>query len=272
MTKKVNIYVIHYSRLKDRYSFFLRIKQRNISFTFITEKDVLKNKSIRKLDNLTSIQIDKWLKAVHLGHVANILKSRTLAKYVLEILAAILRVEFHFFQKQGKMYQRFIKYRIFSTKLNQINMMHASALISSAKQSKYSIILEDDSIFQVKTFHRNIKNFVKFLEKNPNSIIFFTDPAATIHRTIEDLIHFKKKYIKVIPPMSKGAGAYILSGELAERLGDYIITSKIGLPIDLLLNYWVQENRINVYWERVPTVTEGSGEIYKSSLRKVTSH
>jgi GR25 family glycosyltransferase involved in LPS biosynthesis len=145
--------------------------------------------------------------------------------------------------------------------------MHALALSKAANGFDYSVILEDDSIFNVDDFYGNVKKTLRFLDGKENSVVFFSEPSAVIFRTIEDVFQFYKGFLRVVPPMSKGASAYMLKRDLALNLSDYILKSKLTLPIDLLINYWAQENKIRTYWKKTPYVTEGSGNIYSSSLR-----
>jgi hypothetical protein len=267
MYRKIKIYVIHYSKLKDRYNFFLKIDEKKIEFEFITEKDVSQKLRFRRKKIQNFKNLSKRIRAIHLGHTSNILRSRILANYFLIILTVILRMEVYFFQTHGKIYNRLVKSITFSAKLCQVNLMHAKALTSSAGKDGFTIILEDDSIFDPNEFYRNTKAAIKFLKKNTDSVIFLTNPTAPIKETIEDFLYSKNGFIQIIPPMSKGAGAYILGNQVAAKLGEFILMAKLDLPIDLLFNYWAQENQIKVYWEKVPTVTEGSGKIYESSLR-----
>jgi hypothetical protein len=98
-------------------------------------------------------------------------------------------------------------------------------------------------------------------------MIFFTQPSVILKTTLEDSFQFNKDFIRIHPPLAKGASAYILRQELAKDLANFIKTTSVKLPIDLLISYWAQKKNIKVYWQRNPVVREGSGNIYKSSLR-----
>jgi GR25 family glycosyltransferase involved in LPS biosynthesis len=107
----------------------------------------------------------------------------------------------------------------------------------------------------------------KFIASNKNIIVFISKPTAKAIWAFEDLIQFRKRFIRIKPPLSKGASGYILNRDLARKLSDYIKSTNINLPIDLLLTYWAHEMGVKIYWDRQPFISEGSGKNYKSSLR-----
>jgi GR25 family glycosyltransferase involved in LPS biosynthesis len=107
----------------------------------------------------------------------------------------------------------------------------------------------------------------KFIESNKDVVVFIAKPTAKVIWALEDLIQFRKRFIRIKPPLSKGASGYILNYDLARKLSDYIKVTNINLPIDLLLTYWAHEMGIKIYWVRRPFISEGSGKTYKSSLR-----
>jgi hypothetical protein len=265
--KKFIVHVIHYSKLTDRRKFFDKIREENIYFNLITEKDITPSYFTRSFIPLNSSETRKRLKAIHLGHASNIFKSRILGNFFIEVVSLFTWIEKLLFKSRRRLNQRLLSTVIYSDKIRQVNLMHALALSKAANGFDYSVILEDDSIFNVDDFYGNVKKTLRFLDGKENSVVFFSEPSAVIFRTIEDVFQFYKGFLRVVPPMSKGASAYMLKRDLALNLSDYILKSKLTLPIDLLINYWAQENKIRTYWKKTPYVTEGSGNIYSSSLR-----
>lgn len=267
MKDKINIYVIHYTKLTDRLKYFKKLTTSNLYITFVTENSIVSDIQGQDIINNEVNDIFKFVKAVHLGHMSNLIRSRILANLFLYALSIVISLEVRIFGEKKFLNSRLTGSKIFDHKLREINMMHSKALSTAASNNDICIILEDDSIFDSDTFKDNIDSLKKFMEINSNSIIFFTKPAAKISTVIEDLFQFRKDVIRIIPPMSKGAGAYMLNKELALDLSQYISSSDLALPIDLLISYWAQEKNIRTYWKKYPFVTEGSGYIYKSSLR-----
>jgi GR25 family glycosyltransferase involved in LPS biosynthesis len=145
--------------------------------------------------------------------------------------------------------------------------MHAEALSVSAGECDFCIILEDDSIINADVILSELKSIIEFLKLNKRSIVFFSETNVRIKKTIEDLVQKNKKFISVKPSISRGAGAYIVHRSIAINLCEYIKTKNIPLPIDMLITFWALENKILSYWVSKPFVIEGSGRVYKSSLR-----
>ena len=267
MIDLIKIYVVHYSKLKQRKTYFENKMIQNIEFNFITELN-LESKAKKKYSTkVDKINMKYILSAIHLGHLTNILKSRYISKFILIIIASLIYLEFRYLKNCNLLNSIFFRKNIFTKKIKEVNLMHAKALNKAARNSEHCIIFEDDSIFESDLLVYNIQRFKDFIGKDTSTVIFFTKPSTRLNNSLEEFFQFNPNYIRVVPPISRSAGAYILHRKLAIRLANFINSTSIELPIDLLMNYWFARNKIKVFWQRKPIITEGSGNVYKSSLR-----
>jgi hypothetical protein len=265
-SKEIKISVIHFTKLIDRAAYFNSRLISDVHFNFITEENLKARQS--KFEVIYNWEIRyRYLLAIHLGHLTNLLKSRHIALFCVAIINLILQIELKTGKKNLLLHRKFLGITNLSKQIHEINLMHAKGLAISSNNQNCTIIFEDDAVFETVNLRSNIYEVQKFIESNKDVVVFIAKPTAKVIWALEDLIQFRKRFIRIKPPLSKGASGYILNYDLARKLSDYIKVTNINLPIDLLLTYWAHEMGIKIYWVRRPFISEGSGKTYKSSLR-----
>jgi hypothetical protein len=265
-SKEIKISVIHFTKLVDRAEYFKSRLISGVHFDFITEENLITRQSNFEVIYNWAIRY-RYLKAIHLGHLSNLLKLRHMALFCVVIINLILQIELKIGKKHLFLHKKFLGIAHLSKKIHEVNLMHAKGLATTSNNQNFTIIFEDDAVFKTGNLRSNIYEVQKFIESNKNIVVFIAKPTAKVVWAFEDLIQFRKRFIRIIPPLSKGASAYILNNDLARKLSEYIKDTNINLPIDLLLTYWAHEMGVKIYWDRQAFISEGSGKNYKSSLR-----
>lgn len=264
--KEIRIAVIHFTKLIDRAEYFKSRLISDIHFNFITEENLNARQSTFEVIYNWEIRY-RYLMAIHLGHLTNLLKSRYIALFCVSIINLMLQIELKTGDKYLFLHRKFLGITNLSKQIHEINLMHAKGLAISSNNQNCTIIFEDDAVFETVNLRSNIYEVQKFIESNKDVVVFIAKPTVKVTWAFEDLIQFRKRFIRIKPPLSKGASGYILNYDLARKLSEYIKVTNINLPIDLLLTYWAHEMGIKIYWARRPFISEGSGKTYKSSLR-----
>ena len=91
-SKEIKISVIHFTKLIDRAEYFNSRLIRDVHFNFITEENLNARQS--KFEVIYNWEIRyRYLMAIHLGHLTNLLKSRHIALFCVAIINLMLQIE-----------------------------------------------------------------------------------------------------------------------------------------------------------------------------------
>ena len=222
------IYVIHYSKLRDRKERLeSQFKHLGIDVEYITEFDQ-EDLNDELIDSYYDSSKEAYDKKIHPTYGYRSTPHRILNKAEISCT---------------------LKHRLGIQKIAE-------------ECDDYGLIFEDDVVF-VENF---VDNFNDFLESTPDDwdAIFMGSCAGL--RVPSQLIKKNINSYKVDHPASKGGDSYLIKKELAKNIFETM--DKFVTISDWELSYQLKLHNANVYWWEPPLVAQGSElGIYKSTLR-----
>lgn len=261
----INIQVVHYSPLKDRYKYLSKLDLKH-SPNFVTEKDVqssnFKYTHTKKVFDLREIRY-----GFNLGVNSRALKYSRV-KSVLEgfrlILIGTMIPKFKYITTGSvPKFQRLPKSQL------ELSAMHLHAIQNGIKSKcEWILVLEDDAILTRK-FEPEI-NFIMESFNLKKMIFINLNSGAGMHRTSSDPIPNTQGIYRVSPISVRCATAYLINKKTAISLIELFHRYGIQdwLPIDVLLQISLQKIRAETYWQDPPLFSQGSEDgSYKSNLR-----
>jgi GR25 family glycosyltransferase involved in LPS biosynthesis len=160
------------------------------------------------------------------------------------------------------------KFRTLNDAEISCTIKHIVALNEASKiNDEYSLILEDDIICKDKIINLNIDKIVKNAPPDWDSIFLGSGCGIDfMNQKLKDCLIFNESYAKVKPPSTNCAEAYIIKKESAKKIYESIIPFQ--LVSDWELAYHFYKLNMNVYWYIPPIFEQGSKNgSYNSTLR-----
>lgn len=226
----MKVYVIHYTKLKDRKENILKVLSNfNGHITFIEDYDK------ENLDGNTFYLPD----------------------------------ETKFFDKIKDLWDpRVHKFRHLNLSEISCTIKHILALDKISKQEEeYGLVLEDDAIPVKDTFSEDLVHIVNTLPKNWNSVFLGAGCGVDfINQKLQKCLPINENIVKVGHPATNCAEAYLIKKDTARRIVNSIIPFQ--LVSDWELAYQFYSLNMNVYWAIPPLFYQGSKSgKYNSTLR-----
>lgn len=263
----MNIFVVHYSKLKERKNNLMRsFQDTDISLTWITESDfkIFKksDSSVKKIFGLS----DKVL-GMDLGvNSRSLIYSRRKARwqgYVLFLRSFISSRPNTL--TTGSLPER----KTLPNSWLELQDMHLTALFMGlAASSKWILVLEDDAV-PTKNAFEILEHIVKEVE--PKNVWINLNDGAGLKRTNSDQKPNELGLFRVRPPATRCATAYLVSSDLARGLLNLV--EEFGmpdwLPIDLAYQAAFRRLNCKTYWQEPVIFVQGSeGGQYQSNFHR----
>lgn len=251
----IQIYVVHYSLLRDRHSFLSeKLTEEHVVSTWITEKNFRNFKEDFYLSKKI-LGVSEKLIGMDLGINSRSL-SRTRRKARIEGLILLFR-------------SYLSKNNIYSTgslpskqrmKVSQIELqkMHLTALsIGIKEQQKWVLIFEDDAVPLDGAF----KKIHSIMDNLPavNTWISLSSGAGLQRTKSEKLIN-ELGIFRVKPPATRCSVAYLVSIDLAKKIIDSANEEGVPnwLPIDFYYQVLLRKFKSTAYWTDPAFFEQGS--------------
>jgi GR25 family glycosyltransferase involved in LPS biosynthesis len=137
----------------------------------------------------------------------------------------------------------------------------------SKSSQKHCLVLEDDVV----TIDDNFtETWNRYMESIPDDLeIAYLNEGCDLtvkNKLGLDIVDDKIWYDCYIKE-SRTCCAYIISSDFCTKIIDFIKSNPVVYAVDHELNFIQKKNDTNVYWTYPCIFREGSGDIYKSSLR-----
>lgn len=160
------------------------------------------------------------------------------------------------------------KFRTLNDAEISCTIKHIIALNEVSKnEEEYSLILEDDAIPTEENFQEKVESLIEKAPDDWDSIFIGAGCGIDfMNQKLKDSYLINDKFVKVPPPSTNCAEAYLIKKESAKKIYESIIPFQ--LVSDWELAYQFYKLNMNVYWYIPPLFYQGSksGE-YESELR-----
>ena len=266
------VYVIHYSKLRDRHRRILEaFEKSDYRIEWITEKNFQKSFHTNA-DSKKVYGISKSLIGMDLG-----INSRSLvfSRKRAQIQGWVLLVRAYLQRRISLTRGSLPSGEKLANAWLEVQQMHITALRKGVENgADWILVLEDDAVLS-----RNFFSSIEWVKQNYNSsekIWINLNSAAELKHTKSDPKPDKFGFFRLKPAVTRATVAYMVSAPLA--IGMVGLVQKEGLPdwmpIDYVYQVMLRSLQAKSFWQDPPSVIQGSeAGIFKSgfdSLRQLS--
>lgn len=261
----LSVFIVHYSKLKDRREFLNRSLLNNgIDVRWITEKDV-ESFSESSFGAGKVFGVSNKVIGMDLGiNSRSLVFSRRRARlqgYILFIRSYITKQPNTLTTGSLPTGKSLPRAQI------EVQHMHLTALKSGVESnSDWILVLEDDALPTDKAFNV-LSQIIKV--KKPSRTWINLNSGAGLQRTSSDPQPDQFGLFRVKPASTRCVTAYLVSQDLAKKILELVNRYGIPnwLPIDVAYQAALRKLRAKAYWQEPVTVIQGSESgAYPSSL------
>ena len=252
-SKSISVFLIHYSKLKDRKSYLEESPVMRFDPIWITEERI-QGIELKSNSNIISARRSLLLGFVFMVNI----RSKTISRRN-SIFIELLRFAKYLFLFQ---YEKYMSIAFpFKTPLGsrwqEVIQMHLTAIKEGLKRdSDWIVVIEDDAIFQ--------DNFAKTLnhlrQRDPNSLTWMNlNTCSNLDWTNSDPDPDEFGFFRVWPRSAKALTSYVVSKPLAEFFVKAIQNGvPENLPADQIYQNILFESRAKTLWQTPPSILQGS--------------
>jgi len=137
----------------------------------------------------------------------------------------------------------------------------------SKSPQKYCLVLEDDVVIIDDNFTEKWDKYIRNIPDNLDIAYLNEGCGLTVKDTLRLDLSDNKIWYNCHLKESRTCCAYIISSEFCSKIINFIKLNPVIFAVDHELNFIQKKTNANVYWTYPCIFKEGSGDIYKSSLR-----